>query len=117
MAHAQQNQSYFAFCIGIVLHPHEGIEQAGSRFFKRHAVFLQIARSFLWIELESHVVIVCTKIFKVKEGAARLSAIRPSLGSSAGVAVTVEIKTGKRRVIEYFLSPLLKCGSESLRER
>jgi len=36
---------------------------------------------------------------------------------SPGMAVTVEIKTGKRRVIEYFLSPLLQYGSESLRER
>lgn len=36
---------------------------------------------------------------------------------SAGMTVTVEIKTGKRRVIEYFLSPLLQYGSESLRER
>jgi hemolysin D len=36
---------------------------------------------------------------------------------TAGMAVTVEIKTGKRRVIEYFLSPLLQYGTESLRER
>ncbi|BAO29609.1 HlyD family type I secretion periplasmic adaptor subunit [Sulfuritalea hydrogenivorans] len=36
---------------------------------------------------------------------------------SAGMVVSVEIKTGKRRVIEYFLSPLLQHGSESLRER
>ncbi len=34
-----------------------------------------------------------------------------------GMAVTVEIKTGKRRVIEHFLTPLLQHGSESLRER
>lgn len=34
-----------------------------------------------------------------------------------GMAVTVEIKTGKRRVIEYFLSPLLQYKDESLRER
>lgn len=34
-----------------------------------------------------------------------------------GMAVTVEIKTGKRRVIEYLLSPLLKSMMESLRER
>jgi hemolysin D len=34
-----------------------------------------------------------------------------------GMAVTVEIKTGKRRVIDYFLSPLLRQGSESLHER
>ena len=34
-----------------------------------------------------------------------------------GMAVTVDIKTGKRRIIEYFLSPLIQYGSESLRER
>jgi hemolysin D len=36
---------------------------------------------------------------------------------SPGMAVTVEIKTDKRRVVEYFLTPLLQYGSESLRER
>ena len=36
---------------------------------------------------------------------------------SPGMAVTVEIKTGKRRLIEYLLSPLLKSVKESLRER
>lgn len=36
---------------------------------------------------------------------------------SAGMVVTVEIKTDKRRVIEYFLSPLMQYGNESLRER
>jgi len=34
-----------------------------------------------------------------------------------GMAVTVEIKTGSRRVIEYLLSPLLRYKQESLRER
>lgn len=34
-----------------------------------------------------------------------------------GMAVTVEVKTGTRRVIEYFLSPLMQATSESLRER
>jgi hemolysin D len=34
-----------------------------------------------------------------------------------GMAVTEEIKTGKRRVIEYFLTPLLIHTSESLHER
>lgn len=34
-----------------------------------------------------------------------------------GMAVTVEIKTGRRRVIEYLLSPVLKSLQESLRER
>ncbi len=36
---------------------------------------------------------------------------------SPGMAVTVEIKTAQRRVIEYFLSPLLQYKDESLRER
>ncbi|WP_271607026.1 HlyD family type I secretion periplasmic adaptor subunit [Bradyrhizobium sp. CCBAU 11434] len=34
-----------------------------------------------------------------------------------GMAVTAEIKTGKRRIIEYLLSPLLRYEQESLRER
>lgn len=34
-----------------------------------------------------------------------------------GMAVVAEIKTGRRRVIEYFLSPLIENTSESLRER
>ena len=34
-----------------------------------------------------------------------------------GMAVSVEIKTGSRRVIEYLMSPLLRYKQESLRER
>ena len=34
-----------------------------------------------------------------------------------GMAVTVEVKTGKRRLIEYFLSPLMEYQDESVRER
>ncbi|HEX2653086.1 MAG TPA: HlyD family type I secretion periplasmic adaptor subunit [Xanthobacteraceae bacterium] len=36
---------------------------------------------------------------------------------SPGMAVTVEIKTGSRRLIEYIFSPLLRYKQESLRER
>lgn len=36
---------------------------------------------------------------------------------SPGMNVTAEIKTGKRRIIEFLLSPVQKMGSESLRER
>lgn len=39
------------------------------------------------------------------------------VGLSPGMAVTVEVKTGKRRVIEYLLSPLLRYRAESARER
>ena len=34
-----------------------------------------------------------------------------------GMSVAVEVKTGKRRIIEYFLNPLLQYQSESIRER
>ena len=40
-----------------------------------------------------------------------------SVRLTPGMAVTVEVKTGTRRVIEYFLSPLMQATSESLRER
>jgi hemolysin D len=36
---------------------------------------------------------------------------------SPGMNVTAEIKTGRRRVIEFLLSPVQKMGKESLRER
>jgi len=34
-----------------------------------------------------------------------------------GMAVTTEFKTGERRIIEFFLAPLLKGRAESIRER
>ena len=36
---------------------------------------------------------------------------------SPGMNVTAETKTGKRRIVEYLLSPVQRTGSESLRER
>lgn len=56
-------------------------------------------------------------------------AMRVSLGRAAieadglpvtllpGMAVTVEVRTGERRLIEYFLSPLLRASRETARER
>jgi hemolysin D len=34
-----------------------------------------------------------------------------------GMTLSAEIKTGKRRMIEYLLSPLQQTADESLRER
>lgn len=34
-----------------------------------------------------------------------------------GMAVTAEVKTGKRRLIEYVMAPLLRYKQESIRER
>ena len=36
---------------------------------------------------------------------------------SPGMAVTVEIKSGSRRIISYLLSPLVRYRQEVLRER
>lgn len=36
---------------------------------------------------------------------------------SPGMAITAEVKTGKRRLLEFFLSPLLRYRQESVRER
>ena len=40
-----------------------------------------------------------------------------SVELTPGMNVTVEIKTGARRIIEYFLAPLLRGVKESIRER
>lgn len=52
---------------------------------------------------------------KMERGSVKVDGTEVNL--SPGMAVSAEVKTGKRRVIEYFLSPLLKFGHESLRER
>lgn len=36
---------------------------------------------------------------------------------TSGMAVTAEIKTGRRRIIEFLLAPILRAGSEAMRER
>jgi hemolysin D len=36
---------------------------------------------------------------------------------TSGMAATVELKTGARRLIEYLFSPLVEVASRSLRER
>jgi hemolysin D len=36
---------------------------------------------------------------------------------TSGMAVTVELKTGSRRLIEYLFSPLVDVASKAMRER
>ena len=36
---------------------------------------------------------------------------------AAGMAVSVEIRTGDRRIIDYLFSPLVETGGRALRER
>ena len=64
-----------------------------------------------------------------QEGIGRVYPMRVSLGETkilvddhweplqAGMAVTVEVKIGKRRVLEYFLAPFLRYQDEALKER
>jgi hemolysin D len=54
---------------------------------------------------------------RVKLDKANIRVDSKTVNLSPGMAVTVEIKTGKRRVIEYFLSPLLQHANEGLTER
>lgn len=54
---------------------------------------------------------------RVTMGRSTIQVAGKQVDLSPGMAVTVEIKTGQRRVIEYLLSPLLKSVKESLRER
>lgn len=49
------------------------------------------------------------------EGAMRVDANRIAL--TPGMTVSVEIKTGSRRVIDYLLSPLAKLASEAMKEQ
>lgn len=36
---------------------------------------------------------------------------------SSGMAASVEVRTGKRRIIDFLLSPVARATDESLRER
>ncbi len=54
---------------------------------------------------------------RVKLARTTLNVDGRTVNLTPGMAVTAEIKTGTRRVIEYFLAPLMQHGAESLRER
>ncbi len=53
----------------------------------------------------------------VKLGKTHIDVDGRAVKLAPGMNVTAEIKTGKRRVIEYLLSPIQRAGNESLRER
>jgi hemolysin D len=50
-------------------------------------------------------------------GRATVQVNQSTVSLTPGMAVTAEIQTDRRRVIEYFLSPLLQYARESFRER
>ncbi|MEM9101018.1 MAG: HlyD family type I secretion periplasmic adaptor subunit [Pseudomonadota bacterium] len=53
--------------------------------------------------------------FKLKKNHIRVN--NKTVELLPGMSVSAEIKTGQRRVIEYFLAPLLKYQQESIKER
>ncbi|MDO4719999.1 MAG: HlyD family type I secretion periplasmic adaptor subunit [Peptostreptococcaceae bacterium] len=54
---------------------------------------------------------------KVRPAASHLMVEGREIPLSPGMAVTVEVKTGKRRIIEFFLEPLVKYMQEGLQVR
>lgn len=54
---------------------------------------------------------------RVTMGKTTMDVENKTVNLSPGMNVSVEIKTGQRRLIEFFLSPLLRGAKESLRER
>jgi hemolysin D len=54
---------------------------------------------------------------RVRLAKARMRIDSKDVDLSPGMAVTVEIKTGQRRLLEYFPSPLIQAAAESARER
>jgi hypothetical protein len=46
-----------------------------------------------------------------------ISAKNETLHLAPGMAVTAEIKTRKKKIIEYFMDPFIKYKDEGLRER
>lgn len=54
---------------------------------------------------------------RVKLSRAQMNVNGQKINLAPGMAATVEIKTGNRRLIEYVLSPILRYKQESLRER
>lgn len=52
---------------------------------------------------------------KLRNASLMIDGVRVML--TPGMSLSVEIKTGKRRVIDYLLSPVRQHGSEALRER
>lgn len=59
--------------------------------------------------------LVYKSLFRLREGGLIVNGNYVAL--SPGMSVTAEIKTGQRRIIEFFLSPLLRYKEESLGER
>ena len=64
---------------------------------------------------ESRITLCFIRATLLKQSAIRVE--EKMINLSPGMSVTVEVKTGKRRLIEYVLSPLMQYADESGRER
>jgi hemolysin D len=96
-----------------------------TRYGLLHGEVLSISRDALNAEAPPAAPTAATQPRAIDSGyTARISLDRAAIRIDGGMvdlrpgmAVTVEINTGSRRVIDYLLSPLLRYGQESLRER
>ena len=55
--------------------------------------------------------------FQVRLAAERIRVADRWVDLSPGMTVAAQVKTGKRRTIEFFVAPLLRYRSEAVRER
>jgi len=55
-------------------------------------------------------------IYKVKVAMEKTSVLADGrlVALAPGMAASVEVKTGRRKIIEFFLSPIIKYATESL---
>lgn len=56
-------------------------------------------------------------IYEVQVSIAQTNAEKNNIPLLSGMAVTAEVQTGKRRIIEFFMAPLLRLKQQSLSER
>ena len=54
---------------------------------------------------------------RVKLNESMINVGKKMVNLSPGMTATVEVKTGKRKIIEYFLSPMMEYVDESIKER
>jgi len=52
-----------------------------------------------------------------RQGASIATGIRIEVEATIGISLSAEIKTGKRRVIDYLLNPLRQHAGDAMRER
>ncbi|OLP45012.1 hypothetical protein [Rhizobium oryziradicis] len=75
------------------------------------------ATPIAWLSRSQTIGKFCDKTISVRMDQNGITAGNKKVQLSLGMAVTVEVKTGKRRILEYLFSPLYEVGSTAMHER